>query len=146
MQKLAMGLMLAMGLLLVGCSTSGNNSGNINGNWTATLMDPNNNPTLSFSTSITQMSNGSLSVTNLNFSTNSPCFVTGETATGSFTLGGNFNGNVSGSFGMNVKSGSPGGNTLTMSGTVTGSSITGNWNLTGSSGCSGAGHFTMTRM
>ena len=146
MQKLALGLMLAMGLLLVGCGTSSNNSGNINGNWTATLMDPNNNPTLSFSTSITQMSNGSLSVTNLNFSTNSPCFVTGETATGSFTLGGNFNGNVSGSFGMNVKSGSPGGNTLTMSGTVTGSSITGNWNLNGSSGCTGAGHFTMTRM
>jgi hypothetical protein len=146
MQKLAMGLMLAMGLLLVGCGTSSNNSGNINGNWAATLMDANNNPTLSFSTSITQTSNGSLSVTNLNFSTNSPCFVTGETATGSFTLGGNFNGNVSGAFGMTVKSGSPGGNTLTMSGTVTGSSITGNWNLTGSSGCTGAGHFTMTRM
>src|ERR1700756_4979838 len=145
MQKLATGLVLAVGLVLVGCGSS-NNSQNINGNWTATLMDANNNPTLSFSTSITQTSNGSLSVTNLNFSTNSPCFVTGETATGSFTLGGNFNGNVSGAFGMTVKSGSPGGNTLTMSGTVTGSSITGNWNLTGSSGCTGAGHFTMTRM
>ena len=145
MQKLAMGVVLAVGLVLVGCGSS-NNSQNINGNWTATLMDANNNPTLSFSTSFTQMSNGSMSVTNLDFSTNSPCFVTGETATGSFTLGGNFNGNVSGSFGMNVKSGSPGGNTLTMSGTVTGSSITGNWTLAGSSGCTGAGHFTMTRM
>ena len=145
MHKLAMGVVLAVGLALVGCGSS-NNSQNINGNWTATLMDANNKPTLSFSTSITQMSNGSLSVTNLNFSTNSPCFVTGETATGSFTLGGNFNGNVSGSFGMNVKSGSPGGNTLTMSGTVTGSSISGNWTLAGSSGCTGAGHFTMTRM
>lgn len=146
MQKLAMGFVLAVGLVLVGCGTSSNNSGNINGSWTATLMDSKSNPTLSFSTSITQMSDGSLSVTNLNFSTNSPCFVTGETATGSFTLSGNFNGNVSGSFGMNVQSGSPGGNTLTMSGTVTGSSITGNWTLAGSSGCTGAGHFTMTRM
>jgi hypothetical protein len=72
--------------------------------------------------------------------------VSGETATGSFTLGGNFNGNVSGTFGMNVQSGSPGGNTLMMTGTVTGSAITGNWSLTGSTGCTGTGHFTMTRM
>ena len=145
MQKLAMGFVLAVGLVLIGCGSS-NNSQNINGNWAATLTDANNNPSLSFNTSITQMSNGSLSITNLHFSTNSPCFVSGETATGSFTLGGNFNGNVSGTFGMSVQSGSPGGNTLAMNGTVTGSAITGNWNLTGSSGCTGAGHFTMTRM
>ena len=145
MQKLAVGIVWAVGLILVGCGSS-NNSQNINGNWGATLMDANSNPTLSFSTSITQMSNGSLSITNLHFSTNSPCFVSGETATGSFSLGGNFNGNVSGSFGMNVQSGSPGGNNLAMNGTVTGSAIAGNWNLTGSSGCAGSGHFTMTRM
>jgi len=87
MQKLAVGIVWAVGLILVGCGSS-NNSQNINGNWGATLMDANSNPTLSFSTSITQMSNGSLSITNLHFSTNSPCFVSGETATGSFSLGG----------------------------------------------------------
>src|SRR5215469_3820727 len=145
MQKLAMGIVLAVGLILVGCSSS-NNSGNINGNWTATLTDASNSPALSFNTSITQMSDGSLSITNLHFSTSSPCFVNGETATGSFTLGGNFNGNMSGSFGMNVQSGSPGGNTLMLNGTIAGNSITGNWTLTGSSGCTGSGHFTMTRM
>lgn len=145
MQKLAVGLVLAVGLALVGCSSS-NNSQNINGNWSATLTDANNNPTLSFSTTIAQSSNGSLSMTNLHFSTNSPCFVSGETATGSFTLGGNFSGNVSGTFGMNVQSGSPGGNTLAMNGTVTGGAITGNWTLAGSSGCTGSGHFTMTKM
>lgn len=145
MQKLAMGLVLAVGLVLIGCGSS-NNSQNINGNWSATLTDANNNPTLSFSTTIAQSSNGSLSITNLHFSTNSPCFVSGETATGSFTLAGNFSGNVSGTFGMNVQSGSPGGNTLTLNGTVAGSSITGNWTLMGSAGCTGSGHFTMTRM
>ena len=146
MQKLAVGMLLAMGLVLVGCGMSNGSSGNINGNWTATLTDTNNNPAMSFTTSITQSGNGSLSITNLHFSTNSPCFVNGETATGAFTLSGNFNGNVSGSFGMNVVSGSPGGNTLTMNGTMTGNAITGNWTLMGSSGCSGSGHFTMTRM
>jgi hypothetical protein len=146
MQKLAVGMLLAMGLVMVGCGMSNGSSGNINGNWTATLTDTNNNPAISFTTSIAQSSNGSLSVTNLHFSTNSPCFVSGETATGAFSLSGNFDGNVSGSFGMNVVSGSPGGNTLTMNGTMTGNAITGNWTLMGSSGCSGSGHFTMTRM
>jgi len=145
MRKLAIGTVLAVGLVLVGCGSS-NHSQNVNGNWTATLTDANNNPALSFTTTIAQSSSSSLSVTNLHFSTSSPCFVSGETATGSFTLSGNFNGNASGAFGMNVQSGSPGGNTLTMNGTVAGNSITGNWTLMGSSGCTGSGHFTMTRM
>ena len=146
MQKLAVGVLVAMGLVLIGCGMSNGNSGNINGNWTATLTDTNNNPALSFTTSIAQSGNGSLSITNLQFSTSSPCFVSGESSTGAFTLGGNFNGNVSGTFGMNVKSGSPGGNTLTLTGTMTGNAITGNWTLMGSSGCTGSGHFTMSRM
>ena len=58
---------------------------------------------------------GSVSVTNFNFTTNSPCFASGETETGSFTLSGNFNGNVNGKFGMNVKSGTPSGNALALS-------------------------------
>lgn len=146
MQKLAVGMLLGMELVLVGCGMSNGSSGNINGNWTATLTDTNNNPALSFTTSIAQSGDGSLSISNLQFSTSSPCFVSGETATGAFSRGGNFNGNVSGTFGMNVKSGSPGGNTLTLNGTMTENSISGNWTLMGSSGCTGSGHFTMTRM
>ena len=145
MRKFAVALAFIVGLTLIGCGSS-NHSQNINGNWTATLTDANNNQALSFTTTIAQSSSSSLSVTNLHFSTNTPCFVSGETATGSFTLSGNFSGNVSGAFGMNVQSGSPGGNTLTMTGTVAGNSITGNWTLMGSSGCTGSGHFTMTRM
>lgn len=146
MGKLAVGMLLVMGLALVGCGMSNGSSANINGNWAATLTDANNNPALSFTTSIAQSGSGSLSITNLQFSTSSPCFVSGETASGAFTLSGNFNGNVSGTFGMNVKSGSPGGNTLTLTGTMAGNAITGNWTLIGSSGCTGSGHFAMTRM
>ena len=145
MRKLAVVLAFIVGLTLIGCGSS-NQTQNIDGNWTATLTDANNNQALSFSTTIAQSSSSSLSVTNLHFSTNTPCFVSGETATGSFTLSGNFSGNMSGAFGMNVQSGSPGGNTLTMTGTVAGNSITGNWTLMGSTGCTGSGHFTMTRM
>ena len=89
---------------------------------------------------------GTLTVNSFQFSTNSPCFVSGETESGTFTLSGNFSGKVSGSFGMNVRSGSPAGNTLTLMGTVSGNTISGTWTLSGGSGCSGNGNFTMTRM
>jgi len=65
---------------------------------------------------------------------------------GSFTLGGNFNGNASGKFGMTVQSSMPTGNSLTLSGAVSGNTISGTWTLTGSSGCTGSGSFTMTKM
>ena len=78
--------------------------------------------------------------------TTSPCFSSGNTESGSFTLGGDFNGNVKGQFGMTVQSGTPSGNTLALTGTVNGNTITGNWTLTGSSGCAGNGTFTMTKV
>ena len=65
---------------------------------------------------------------------------------GSFTLAGNFNGQLNGKFGMIVQSGTPTGNTLTLTGSAAGSTISGNWMLTGSSGCTGSGTFSMTKM
>ena len=145
MRQFAMAVLLGIGFLLVACGTS-DHSGNINGNWTATLTDASGAQMFTFATSITQSGNGSLSITNFQFSTNSPCFVSGETESGSFALSGNFNGKVSGTFGMNVQSGNPAGNTLTLAGTVSGNTITGTWTLAGGSGCTGSGKFTMTRM
>jgi hypothetical protein len=40
----------------------------------------------SFQTTLQVNGDGSLSVSNFQFTTNSPCFITGETASGSFTL------------------------------------------------------------
>jgi hypothetical protein len=145
MKKFVLGVLLLTSLLLVGCS-SDNKAANINGTWTATLMDTNNNEAFAFQTSIVEASNGTLTISNFSFSTNSSCFVSGETESGAFSLSGDFNGHVSGNFGFSVQSGSPSGNVLTLTGTANGNTITGTWSLTGGAGCAGNGNFTMTRM
>lgn len=147
MKQFAIALLLAVGLALVGCGSNNNNPANINGTWNASLLSNGNTTDFNFGTSLKVNTDGSLSVTNFNFTTSSSCFASGETESGSFTLSGNFNGNVNGQFGMTVQSGTPSGNTLALTGTVSnGNSITGNWTLTGSSGCTGNGTFTMTKM
>ena len=146
MRKLAAALLLGMGLILVGCGAD-KNSGNINGNWTATLTDGSGGQEFAFTTALVATgSSGTLTINSFQFSSNSPCFVSGETERGTFALSGDFSGNVSGQFGMSVLSGSPGGNTLTLTGKVSGGTISGSWILAGSSGCNGSGKFTMTRM
>lgn len=144
--KLAATGLLVLGLTLIGCGTSSNKAGNVNGNWTATLTDNNGAQVFAFKTSLVEATNGTLTISNFSFSTNSPCFVSGGTESGSFALSGNFNGNVAGKFGMNVQSGSPGGNTLTLSGVVSGNTIAGSWTLSGGTSCTGSGSFTMTKM
>lgn len=146
MRKLAVALLLGLGAILVGCG-SDKNSGNINGNWTATLTDSSGGQEFAFTTALVATgSSGTLTVNSFHFSTISPCFVSGETESGTFALSGDFSGSVSGQFGMSVLSGSPGGNTLTLTGAVRGGTISGTWILAGSAGCSGSGKFTMTRM
>jgi hypothetical protein len=146
MRSIALALLLGLGLTLAGCG-SDKTSGNINGNWTATLTDNSGAQMFAFSTSLQATGNsGSVTISNFHFSTNSVCFVSDETESGTFALTGDFNGNVSGQFGMSVLSGSPGGNSLTLTGTVSGNTMSGTWILAGSSGCTGNGNFTMTRM
>jgi hypothetical protein len=142
MKKLAVAWLVAVVLTLAGCGSNDHHQGNINGTWTAVLTDTNFN----FSTSLVVNSNGTLNVSQFSFSTAGPCFVSGETESGSFTLTGDFNGNVMGQFGFMVVSGSPSGNTLTLTGTANGNTITGTWSLTGGVGCTGSGTFTMTKM
>lgn len=144
-------ILLGFALVLSGCggsnSSNSTNSGNINGNWSATLTNTDSTPALAFTTSFTQMSGTSVNVSNLTFTTSSPCFVSGETETAAFVLSGNFSGTVGGAFQLTVKSGNPSGDTLTLQGTVKNNTITGTWTLVGiSSGCSGSGNFAATRM
>ena len=148
MKKVGISLVILLGLMAASCGGGSNNSGNINGNWAASLSDPNNNtgPVFAFATSFTQMSGSGVSVTNLSFTTeNDSCFGTSGSETGSFGFAGDFNGNVTGTFAMTIQSATPSGNTLTLNGTVAGSKITGTWTLTGT-GCTGSGTFTMTKM
>jgi hypothetical protein len=141
MKKLAVALLVAMVLTLVGCGWDHHRHGNINGTWTAVLTDTD----LSFQTSFVLNSDGTLSVSQFSFATNGSCFVSGETESGSFAFTGDFNGNVTGQFNFKVVSGSPSGNTLTLTGTVNGDTITGTWSLSGGTGCQGSGTFTMMR-
>lgn len=144
MKYFAAAILLVAALTFVGCGSK-SNPANINGNWNATLTDSTDAPIFSFGTSLIVNGDGSLAVSNFKFTSNSPCFTQAGTETGSFTLGGDFNGNVKGSFGFTVQSASPAGATLTLNGTANGNTITGTWSLSGS-GCSGTGNFTMTKM
>jgi len=148
MYKGAIVALLGLTIVLGGCgSSNSSNSNNINGNWTATLNSSNNSQAFAFTTTFTQMSGSSVSVTNLNFTTQTPCFVSDETESASFALSGNFNGSVTGAFQLMIKSGNPSGNTLNLQGTAKNNTITGTWTLTRiNSGCSGSGNFTATKM
>ena len=143
MKKLAVAMLLVMGLITVGCGTNSNKGGNVSGTWSAMLTGSQN---FTFTTALVDNGDGTVNVTKLTFSTNSSCFESGDTETGTFGLSGNLNGNVQGQFGMTITSGTPSGNVLTLTGTVNGSTVSGTWQLTGGTGCNGSGNFTMTKM
>jgi hypothetical protein len=133
--------LITLALILSGCGTNSNpSSGNINGNWTATLTDTNQTNVFTFNTALTESSNSSLVVANFTFVSPGPCFPGPTSETGSFGLTGNFNGNVTGTFAMMVTGNN---NELALSGTVQGGKITGTWTLQGGIGCTGNGSFTM---
>jgi hypothetical protein len=148
-QWIATMLLLTLGSITLGCGSSSTpGSTNINGNWFASLTDSNGVVDYSFSTTFSGISNNGLDITNFTFVIPGPCFSpyssTQYSETGSFTLGGNFNGNVTGTFDMQITTTFPTtNNVLTLNGTVTGNKITGNWSATGLTGCSGNGTFTI---
>jgi hypothetical protein len=141
-------VLLLVTFAATGCgNNNGSNSGNINGTWTANLTNPDNSPAFAFTTDFTEQSGGSISVTNFKFTTSGSCFSSPATETGSFGLSGNFNGSVTGTFGMNVSTTFSSGtnNQLILQGAVNGNTITGTWTLTGATGCSGNGAFTINK-
>ncbi len=146
MKALAVALLLTLALALAGCG-SGSNAGNINGNWSAALTNPDGTPAFAFTTTISQTGNNGVSFSNFNFTTSGSCFNSPVSETGSFVVSGNFQGNVQGSYQMTISTTFPSNNNvLTLQGTAHGNAISGTWTLTGMSGCSGSGNFTMTKM
>jgi hypothetical protein len=144
MKHFGIAIVLAVGLVLAACGGSSSASDTVTGNWTATLTGTQD---LTFTTSFTQNNGSTVTGTNLSFTTSTPCFTSGGSQTGSFVLSGNFNGNITGGFQLTITSGTPSGNTLVLQGTVNNNTITGTWTLTGlTSGCSGSGNFTLTKM
>jgi hypothetical protein len=144
MRQFAIALLCSISLLSGACGSGGSN--NINGTWSATLTNPDGTPGFSFTTSLQQNNNATITGTNLTFSTATPCFTSISSETGGFTLNGNTSGVTTGAFELTVQSATPSGNVLTMTGTLTNNTITGTWTLTGvTSGCTGSGNFTMTK-
>ena len=145
MKPFKIAIVLALGLVLAACGGGNSSSlGTVTGNWTATLTGT---PAFTFTTSLTQSSGTVVTGTNLSFTTSTNCFTSGGSQTGSFVLSGNFNGNVTGAFQLTITSGTPSGNQLVLQGTVNNNTISGTWTLTGvTSGCTGNGTFTMTKM
>jgi hypothetical protein len=143
-KSLGVFVLIALGLAMVGCG-SGSNSTNVNGNWSAKLTNSSDGSTAyTFNTTFSEMNNGSLTITNFSFTSNGTCFEGQTTQTGSFTLSGDFSGNVKGTFGLTVTSST--GNILTLQGGVgPNNTLTGNWSVTGSTACVGSGTFIFNR-
>src|SRR5271168_4260261 len=97
-------VVLALGLITAGCGAGTSSSASpstINGTWSATLTNPDGSPAFAFNTSFTQSGGGNtLTFNNLSFTTSGSCFASPTSETGSFGFGGNFNGNVTGTFSM----------------------------------------------
>ncbi|MGA7909398.1 MAG: hypothetical protein WCA16_18470, partial [Candidatus Sulfotelmatobacter sp.] len=77
---------------------------------------------------------GSLNVSGIEFITAGACFASGATASGSLMVT-TTNNVVTGPLSFVVQSGTPPGNTLTLTGTENGTVITGTWTLAGGSDC-----------
>jgi len=144
MKKAAAVVLLGVTLILSGCANS-HATGNINGMWSATLLNSTSANTFAFMTDLTVNADGSLGTTNFNLTlNNTPCSFPTTTESGSFTITGNFNGQVSGKFHYVIMSTGVESDILTLDGTVSGGQITGTWTVSGAVGsCTGNGSFTM---
>jgi len=161
-------ILLLMALMLDGCSSMRSLQSTTSGIFQAVMFGGVGDASgFSFITQFTLNGNDSLNISSFQFLTNNnngntPCFpVTGGTVTGNIAnYVVNTNDTVSGNLTYVVKSG---GNTLTLTGVVTGTatvtgtppntsttftslSVAGNWTLEGTAGCNNSGgSFTMTQ-
>ena len=147
---LALGLFLA----LLGCGNRNQvKPANLSGNWTADLQKANGSTVFSFSSSINEVGNTVLNVSNLSFNPATSCFQSQVSASGiaqfSSSGYGYYTGGGVTAMSLTVKGLAAGGgtNTLTLQGTANpDNTVSGTWTLNGvSAACSGSGGFTMTR-
>ena len=143
MKQCGIAMLLTLGLLLSACGNSNSStSGNVNGNWSTTLTNLDGTAAFTFTMTLSQGSGTSVTVSNFSLTTEDACFGTVGTESASFVLTENTNGVATGTYQMEIQSGQPSGNTLTLGGTLSNGAITGTWTLTGT-GCAGNGNFTM---
>ena len=130
-------VLLVLVLAITACGSP--SSGNINGNWTATLANADGSVAYRFSATLARGTDSVLNVTNLTFTTPGPCMSAAEPATGSFTP-------TSGAFALSMASPDVGGPLMSLEGTLSDSGISGTWSASVVLlPCSGNGTFTMQR-
>jgi hypothetical protein len=137
-------VVLALCLMLVSCGGGSSGSpGTINGNWSATLTGTTTSSgaaeVLTFTTTLNQTSPPDVDVTN--FVLSASCLRTSNPLSSTFS---------SGAFTLHVVDSQPGAfqNKLDLQGNLNGSTITGNWTLTGGASqetCTASGTFKMTK-
>jgi hypothetical protein len=171
MKKLAFLLVLALELAVCGCGSNTiaptiTNTAT-SGNWEAELTGGADQASLlNFITTFSVTNGGPLDITAFHFFNSGKCFalgtidVPGSSESGTATLITGSANQVTGTLTFKVTSISPAGNTLTMSGNVTGTSngtptttgilsngvVVGTWTLSGGAGdssCAGSGNFIM---
>jgi len=141
--------LLALALILTACGSGNSMSpgvSSINGNWIATLNNPDGSLAYKFSATLTQGSGSQLSITNLTYTTDESCTALGalNAAAGSFSITGSSHGSISGPFTMQEILTNVGGADLSLEGALSNGTISGSWNLTGLvPPCGGSGSFTM---
>jgi hypothetical protein len=135
MKSAGIAALVGISLLMAACGSSPQN---INGPWNAILFNPDQSTAFGFGADLNQ-SGSTVNVSNFgfaNFGSLSQCF-TGPTGQSATLM-------ASGAFTMTITTLFPTGqNVLTLTGTDKNRSIGGTWNLTGLTGCSGGGTFTM---
>lgn len=140
MAKTGLITVLALTLAIAGCGSTGRGTTNINGNWTATLINTDGSLAYQFSATFTQGSDDNLTITNLTFTTPGACDFVAAPAQGSFTP-------ANRAFAMSMAELNVGGDMLALQGTLSDSTISGTWSASGLvPPCSGNGSFTIKPM
>ena len=134
---MALGL-IVLGLTMAGCGSSTAGSSGINGNWTATLKNPDGSIAYQFSATLTPATGNILDVTNLKVATPGQCLSSSEAASGSFIP-------TNAAFGMSMVGFAILSPDLSLQGKLSSGTISGTWTLSGGgiAGCPGSGTFIM---
>ncbi len=139
--------LILLALMLASCGDSSRPPKKIDGVWYAQLNNTDGTAAYTFSATLTQGTGSDVTVTAFGLWVSAPaCFSssTGQTAT--FTATGRSGGYQTGPFAMNISTAfmTQIENVIAMTGTRNSDgTITGNWTLTGLSGCSGSGSYSM---
>ena len=155
MRTPAIAALVLIELMVAGCGSHSSTASTqaANGIWESALVGSDAGVgVFNFTTAFTVNSDDSLNVSFFSFLTTGPCFpLTGENTSGTFDVT-STSATSTASFQFTAQAG---GNTLSLTGTATGTtdsagnttwtSITGTWTLAGGTGCTGGGTFTMTQ-